>query len=162
MKAQLFLIYLRYRYFFVSLLAAIAILPIAFNCWSKKQLSFAANHPWQVTDVLGGDRFTVSSNNQTQTIKLCGVSAGEEAKDYLRSLVNKGNGTVEIEKVGDSFEAWVMLKPDFESQIHLNVEMLASGMASLDSVTADKCLGKENLIYAEEAAKKDKLGVWNK
>jgi len=35
-------------------------------------------------------------------------------------------------------------------------------MASLDSATADKCLGKENLIYAEENAKKDKLGVWNK
>jgi hypothetical protein len=34
------------------------------------------------------------------------VSAGEEAKDYLRSLVDKGDGTIEIEKVGDSFEAW--------------------------------------------------------
>lgn len=40
--------------------------------------------------------------------------------------------------------------------------MLVSGMASLDSATADKCLGKENLILAEEAAKKDKLGVWSK
>jgi hypothetical protein len=80
----------------------------------------------------------------------------------LRSLIDKGDGTIEIEKVGDSFEAWIMLKPDFESQIHLNVEMLASGMATVDSATADKCLGKENLIYAEELAKKDKLGIWNK
>jgi endonuclease YncB( thermonuclease family) len=40
--------------------------------------------------------------------------------------------------------------------------MLVSGMATVDSATADKCLGKENLILAEEAAKKDKLGVWNK
>jgi hypothetical protein len=55
----------------------------------------------------------VSSNNQTQTIKLCGVSAGEEAKDIARSLVAQGDGTIEIEKVGDSFEAWVMQSARF-------------------------------------------------
>jgi hypothetical protein len=56
MKAQLFLIYLRYRYIFLFVSAALAFLPIGFNWWSKRQLSFAASHPWQVTDILGGDR----------------------------------------------------------------------------------------------------------
>jgi endonuclease YncB( thermonuclease family) len=160
MKAKLFLFYLRYRYICLFVLTAIAISPTLYVWWIKSRLNYAASHPWQVADVISGDRFTVARDNETKTIKLCGVSAGKESKEYLRSIIDKGNGTVEIERVKDSYEAWILLKPDFESQIHLNTWMIENGMGKIDPVTSNTCLKKENLIWAEEIAKQDKfIGV---
>ena len=69
---------------------------------------------------------------------------------------------MEIERVGKEnlSEAWVLLKPDFEQQIHLNTWIVQHGMGKVDPTTSDKCLQKENLIWAEKIARENTLGVW--
>ncbi len=51
--------------------------------------------------------------------------------------------------IKDTYAAWVLLKPDFESQIYLNTWILENGMGKIDPVTSDTCLKKENLIWAD-------------
>ena len=163
MKAKLFLFYLRYRKPIIFCSAAIALVSVVSNFWLEYRARFAPHPSWQVVDVESGDRLTVAHEERTKTIQLCGISAsGEEAKDYLRSLIERGDGTVEIERVGKEnlSEAWVLLKPDFEQQIHLNTWIVQHGMGKVDPTTSDKCLQKENLIWAEKIAQEDKLGIW--
>ncbi|MGV2831625.1 thermonuclease family protein [Myxosarcina sp. GI1(2024)] len=88
-------------------------------------------------------------------------ASGEEARDYLRSLIDRGDSTVELEKRGETYEAWVLLKPDFESQFHLNTWMVQKGMARHDRQNSSHCLSSEALGWAEDIAKEDKLGIWN-
>ncbi len=128
-----------------------------------------ATEVWQVKEgsIYDGDTLRATKENEELKIRFCGIDAPEkkmpmgiEARDHLRSIIDRGNGTVEIERVKDSYEVWILLKPDFESQIHLNTWMIENGMGKIDPVTSNTCLKKENLIWAEEIAKKDKfIGV---
>jgi endonuclease YncB( thermonuclease family) len=77
---------------------------------------------WQVkkNSVHDGDTLRVIKGQQEKKIRFACIDAPEiaqqngiQSRDYLRSLVDKGDGTVEIEKVGDSFEAWVMQSARF-------------------------------------------------
>jgi len=54
----------------------------------------------------------------------------------------------------------VALKPDFEQQIHLNTWVIERGYARRDQKNSDKCLEPDNLKWAEDLAKEEKLGMW--
>lgn len=127
MTVKLFLIYLKIR----KLLPGIAIvscLITAVNQYQNYQ-SKLFKGSWQVKEVISGEKLTVFRNNETKTVKLCGINS--TSKNYLKKLIDQGNGSVELEKTQNGYEAWVMLEPDYEKQIHLNTEMIVSGQANL-------------------------------
>ena len=110
--------------------------------------------PWIVTDVISGDRFLVQRNDQTLEVKLCGISEG--SKDYLRSLLAQGNGSVVLEKVSrqDNLmiaEVFMQIEPDYQQEIHLNTEMIMGGKAVLADY--QNC---PNAEYFELAAEMEK------
>jgi hypothetical protein len=99
--------------------------------------------------VNSGSSFTVSRHNENKIINLCGVKAnGGQAKNYLQSVIELGNGTVELEQVGDRYEAWILLEKDYdvelvkhistipnelvEAQIHLNTWLIERGGSPKD------------------------------
>ena len=85
----------------------------------------------------------------------------------INNGIQKGDGTIyvlPIEK--DRYnrtvaELWIPIKPDFEQQIHLNTAMVEAGYAWHYSKYSSKCKSAENLSWAEQIAREDKLGVWN-
>ena len=129
---KLFSVYLRSK----PLLYAIAILciaAIAANQYINRRPK-PVNNPWIVVDVISGDRFMVERNDQTLEIKLCGISASEGSKDYLRSLINQGDGWVVLDRVSKQdglTVAEVFVQRHDEQEIHLNTEMLMGGQAIL-------------------------------
>ena len=91
---------------------------------------------------------TVARGNETKTINLCGISdSGNELLDYLQSLIDRSNGIIELQKVGDFYEAWILLDSEVEQQIHLNTYIVENKMAILDN--HQNCLSGENLELAE-------------
>ena len=102
------------------------------------------NTAWQVQHVVDGDRLVVSNQTLTKTINLCGIASTDSF--YLASLINKGDRSIELQQSGSGYEAWVMLAPDYESQIHLNTEMVMAGKATLEDHTT--CISAENLELA--------------
>ncbi len=146
MKAKLFLANLRIK----PLLYAIAILCIAAIAANKyiNRHPKIYNNPWIVLDVISGDRFIVQRDDQTLEVKLCGISEG--SKDSLRALLDKGNGSVVLEKVSKQnglTVAEVFVQRHDEQEIHLNTEMLMGGQAILADYKA--C---PNAEYFEMAA----------
>jgi endonuclease YncB( thermonuclease family) len=133
--------------------------------------------PKSIVTVNSGSSFTVARHHETKTINLCGVSAsGDKAKDFLESVIKLGDGTVELEKVGDRYEAWILLDENYdtelvkhisdkpnhlvEQQIHLNTWVIERGYASQDPLSSSECSQPDNLAWAESLAKKDGLGIW--
>jgi len=92
---------------------------------------------------------------------------GVESRDYLRSLIAQGNDTIHVSPIEQDrygrtvAELWIPIKPDYEAQIHLNTAMVEAGYAHHYQKYSDSCVSAENLGWAEEIAKEDKLGVWN-
>ena len=133
MKVKLFLAYLRIK----SLLPAIAILSLAATFYYQflNRDVIANNEPWIVTDVISGDRFTVSRGPKKLEIQLCGIYAkSDESREYLRSLLDKGNLVVsQVEKSEKSIiaEVFVQLKPDYQQEIHVNTEMISGKVATV-------------------------------
>lgn len=181
MQAKLFLFYLRFRKPIIILLVAIATSIMGLDNWLKYKERNTDYTPWRVTSVDSGSSFTVSRHvSESKVINLCGVAAaGDESKKFLASVINLGNGTVDLEKVDDgSYEAWVRLKPNYdvelvkhisnkpnelvEQEIHLNTWIVERGIALRNISEADRCKEPEHLAWAEEVAKKDKLGIWHR
>lgn len=177
MQAKLFLFYFRKPIIFLSAVAAFAVFTI--DTWQKYKYRTADYTPWEISSVDSGSSFTVARHHETKTINLCGVEAtGNESKKYLQSVINLGNGTVELEKVGDRFEAWISLAPNYdvelvkhistksnelvEQEIHLNTWIIERGMARRNSIETNQCREPEHLAWAEEVAQKKKLGIWIK
>jgi len=149
---------------FVIFCTLIAIGSIGLEKWLKHQHQkhrTADYMPWKLANVDSGSSFTVQRHDKTKNIELCGVkTSGDKAKNFLQTVINKGDGTIELEKVKDGYEAWVLLKPDFEQQIHLNTWVIERGYARRDQKNSDKCLEPDNLKWAEDLAKEEKLGMW--
>ena len=147
MKAKLFLFYLRIRKF----LPAIALFCLAvtiYNQFLNYRNAFADTNPWIVEEVITGDRFITSRNGERFEIYLGGIAS--KSKEYLRSLLNKGDLVIDIVKEDDGTtvaEVFVQLKPDYEREIHLNTEMITAGMAVL--AYPDVCPSAEYLKLAE-------------
>ncbi len=118
--------------------------------------------PWTVTSIDNGSSLIVTRNDETKTISLCGVAPIEnETKQYLNSLISLGDGTVELEQVGNSYEAWISLKPGYdvelvkhvsntpdelvEQEIHLNSWVIERGKARRNIKEGSQCREPENL-----------------
>lgn len=177
MKAKLFLFYLCFRKPIIIISALLAATVIGLDNWQRYKYRTADYTPWTIVSVNSGFSFTVSRHNETKIIDLCGVSAsGDKAKNYLQSVIELGNGTVELEQVSDRYEAWILLDQDYdvelvkhisdqpnylvEEQIHLNTWVIERGYARQDLESSDSCSQPEHLAWAESIAKENKLGVW--
>ena len=97
MKPKLFLAYLKIK----SLLPAIAFISLfltGMNHWQNTRI--IPSDPWIVTDVVSGDSFIASRKQKRFQVKLCGISANsDESREYLRSLLNQGDGSVVVNPV---------------------------------------------------------------
>ncbi len=133
--------------------AILCIAAIAANQYIRRPKIY--NNPWIVVDVISGDRFLVEREGQTLEVKLCGISASKASKEYLRSLINQGDGWVILDRVSKQnnlivAEAFVQIKPDHQ-EIHLNTEMILKGQAILADYKA--CPNAEYLEIAAEIGK---------
>ena len=164
MKAKLEKFYLQYRLPALIGLSAIAAVSFGINQWLEYRYRNAKYPTWTVGHITAGDSFTVTSDldSETRTIKLCGItSAHRESKDFLKSVIDLGDGSVEIEQAENAYEPWVMLKPDLESQIHVNTYMVEKGMARHDVANSKQCRSDEELGFAQKIAQEEKLGLWS-
>ncbi|MEL6555354.1 MAG: thermonuclease family protein [Cyanobacteria bacterium J06621_11] len=122
--------------------------------------------------IYDGDTFRVSDGSQELKIRLCGIDApeadqalGTESRDHLRSLVAQGNGQIilirtDTDQYGRTIaEAFIPLA-NSESEIHLNSQMVADGMAYVYPQYVGSCPNAEPMRIAERAAKADSEGVW--
>ena len=122
--------------------------------------------------IYDGDTLRVVKGDEELKIRFCGIDAPEkkqpmgiESRDYLRSLVDEGNGElliVPIEK--DRYERTVaeVYVPDRkDSAINLNLEMVRAGYAWHYAQYSDSCPMRSQLIVAEGMAKNEGLGVWS-
>jgi len=137
---------------------------VGVNQWIEYQYRNAKYPTWTVGEITAGDTFTVTSDldSQTRSIKLCGITlAHPEAKDFLKSVVEMGDDSIELERAGEPHEAWVMLKPDHQSQIHVNTYMVEKGMARHDIANSKQCRSNEELAFAQKIAQEEKLGLWS-
>ena len=154
LKSRLFLIYLRFKSLSYKI-AFLALIAIIYTEFHYHRLKLTNNNPWNVTDVISGDRFTVSRGYKKLEIQLCGISAkSNESKDYLRSLISQGDGWVVLDRVSKQdglTVAEVFVQRHDEQEIHLNTEMLMGGKAILSNYKA--C---PNAEYFEMAAEFNK------
>lgn len=127
---------------------------------------------WQVKpgSIYDGDTLRVQRGSEEMKIRFCGIDApekqqalGTQARDYLRSLVDRGNGSVVVVPVErDRYgrmvaELFVMVSG---GEIHLNSEMVAAGMAFHYGQYSGNCPNQRAIVMAEEIAKQQRLGVW--
>ncbi len=150
MKSKLLLTYLKIQPLLLTV-AVIGLFLIGMNHWQNTRI--VPSDPWIVKDVVSGDRFIVNRGDETLNIQLCGIYAkSDESKEYLRSLLNKGDGSVvvnPVEKKGGVTiaEVFVQLKPDYERESHLNTEMVMAGVATVADYK--DCPSAEYLEMAE-------------
>lgn len=131
---------------------------------------------WRVKpgSIYDGDTLRVVRGDEELKIRFCGIDApelqqplGVESRDYLRSLINQGDSTIHVlpiekDRYGRTVaELWIPIKPDFEQEIHLNTAMVEAGMAYHYERYSGNCVSPENLDWAEEIARNEKLRVWN-
>lgn len=131
---------------------------------------------WQVKSgsIYDGDTLRLIGNNRELKVRLCGIDAPErdqelgiEARDYLRSLIAKGNGTVYLVRAGEDKygrtvgELFMPLKSNPEQEIHLNTEMISAGMAWHYKQYSGDCPNQYEFDLAENNAKQDKVGVYS-
>ena len=121
--------------------------------------------------VYDGDTLRAEKDGQELKIRFCGIDAPEkkqelgiEARDYLRSLINLGNGElllvpIETDRYGRTV-AEVYVQDSKSTAVNLNMQMLRDGYAWLYAQYVDNCPSKEQFAIAEELAREEKLGIW--
>ncbi|WP_229642288.1 thermonuclease family protein [Waterburya agarophytonicola] len=128
---------------------------------------------WQLKEgsIYDGDTLRVVRGDEELKIRFCGIDAPErdqefgiESRDYLRSLVDMGNGElmiVPIEKDRYGRTVAEVYVPDRKtSAINLNLEMVRAGYAWHYAQYSDTCTMRDQLIAAEGMAKQEKAGIW--
>jgi hypothetical protein len=155
----------------ILLTAIAAMFVIGLGEWFDYQDRSANSAPWRVSKVDSGSNFTVIRDGEKKAIKLCGITAtGDKSREFVQSVINLGNGTVELEREKDSYEAWVILKPGYNvklvehisdvpdelvnQEIHLKTWLIERGYAHRDPQMTEECRDSEHLVWAEELAKK--------
>ena len=129
---------------------------------------------WQLKpgSIYDGDTLRVVRDGEELKIRLCGIDSPElaqplgiEARDYLRSLVELGNGEllllpIEKDRYGRTV-AEVYVQDSDEFAINLNMQMVRDGYAWLYAQYKDNCPTKNELVLAEELAREQGWGIWN-
>jgi endonuclease YncB( thermonuclease family) len=139
----------------------------------------ANSEVWRLVpgSIYDGDTLRVQRDGTEMKIRLCGIDAPEKgqamgiaARDHLRSLVNKGDGSlivvqVEKDRYGRSV-AELFVKPRAGQgdqpgeEISLNAQMVADGFAYHYAQYSGNCPNGSLLAGIEAEAKAAKLGVW--
>jgi endonuclease YncB( thermonuclease family) len=134
---------------------------------------------WQLVpgSIYDGDTLRVQREGAEIKIRMCGIDAPEhdqpmgiDARDHLRSLVSKGDGSlivvqVEKDRYGRSV-AELFVKPRAGQgyqpgeEISLNAQMVADGFAYHYAQYSRNCPNGSLLARIEADAKAAKLGVW--
>ena len=129
---------------------------------------------WQLKpgSIYDGDTLRVTKDGEEIKVRFCGIDAPEkaqklgiESRDYLRSLVSRGNGElllvpIEQDRYGRTVgELYVQNKE--KSAIPLNLEMVRAGYAWHYARYSSNCPMRDQLVMAEGLAKQERLGVWN-
>lgn len=133
---------------------------------------------WTIASVADGDTITVKRDGETKKIRFCGIDAiekqqklGPQAKSYLQSLIDKGDGAVmvipiEQDKYGRTVaEVFVKPRPGTpgyrsEEEIFLNGEMVRAGFAR-HIPNSDNCPNELVIEQSQQMAIANRTGVWN-
>ncbi|MEH1853777.1 MAG: thermonuclease family protein [Nostoc sp.] len=112
-------------------------------------------------------------------MRFCGIDAvekqqklGLQAKSYLQSLIDKGDGTVTITPIEQDrygrtvAEVFVQPRPgtpgyQSEEEIFLNGDMVRAGFARHYTRYSGNCPNKVVIEQSEKMAIASKAGVWN-
>jgi endonuclease YncB( thermonuclease family) len=151
----------------------------------KRALESGGGAEWySVVAVADGDTVTGRSwrTGRTEKIRLCGIDApeiahgrkpgqplGKESRETLRSLLAAGGNEMAVQSVerdrygrlvGDVFVR--VNNPQMpQAERLVNLELVRAGMAYHYTQYSDRCPnGGEDLAAAEQAAQRQRLGVW--
>ena len=131
---------------------------------------------WQLKpgSIYDGDTLRLTRNGEEIQIRFCGIDAPEvkpkqpmgiESRDYLRSLVSRGNGEILLVPIEeDRYERVVgelYVQNKKESAIPLNLEMVRSGYAWHYERYSANCPSGEQFAIAQELAQEERLGIWS-
>ena len=127
---------------------------------------------WQLKSIDDGDTLNVVRGQEELKIRFCGIDAPDkkqqfaiQAREHLRALVELSNGElllVPIEKDGyQRTVAEVYVQDSENTALHLNMQMIRDGYA-LSYYAHDNCSNQEGFILAEELARREGLGIWNR
>ncbi len=131
---------------------------------------------WQVKagSIYDGDTLRVVRGSEEKKIRFCGIDAPEikqplgiKSRDYLRSLIAKGDGTiyvleVESDRYGRTVaELFMPLKDSSGQEIHLNTEMIMAGFAWHYQQYSGNCPNQYGFEIAENIARDEKVGVYS-
>lgn len=133
---------------------------------------------WTMVSVADGNTIIVKQENETKKIRLCGIDAveeqqklGSQAKSYLRSLIDKGDGTVSITPIEQDrdgrmvAEVFVLPRPRTpgyrsEEEIFLNGDMVRAGFARYTGYS-DNCPNELVIKQSQQMAIANRVGVWS-
>ncbi len=117
-----------------------------------------------------GDTIRVERQGQTLKIRFCGIDApelkqpqGEQARNYLRSLLNQSDNQVQLNPVDtDRYGRTVaeVFRRSHGKLLNVNAEMAEGGWAYYYASYARNCPQRSAIAAAEALAKQQKLGVW--
>ena len=131
---------------------------------------------WQVKkgSIYDGDTLRVKRGNEEKKIRFCGIDApeikqplGVQSRDYLRSLIAKGDGTIYVLEVEEDrygrtvAKLFMPLKDSSGQEIHLNTEMIMAGMAWHYEQYSGNCPNQYGFEIAESIARDEKVGVYS-
>ena len=118
-----------------------------------------------ITNIVDGDTIDVFINNITRRVRLLGINTPEkgergfeEATNFLKQFENK---TIVLERtIEDKDKYERLLRYIIYKNRLLNEEILKKGLAHFYSYNKDKY--DNNLLEAEEWARNNELGIWEK
>ena len=90
---------------------------------------------------------------------------GVESRDYLRSLVELGDGSlllvpIEKDRYGRTV-AEVYVQDSEDTAINLNMQMIRDGYAWHYEKYSGNCPTKNEFVLAEEIAREEGWGIWD-
>ncbi len=126
---------------------------------------FATSHTLvTVVRVIDGDTFRLANG---KTVRLIGIDAPEkgqyyyeEAREKLKELI-EGKKVVLEADISNSDKLNRLLRYVFVNNLFVNLELVKEGYANVYIVSPNEKYSSE-LLKAEEYARKNKLGLWNK
>lgn len=139
---------------------------------SNEFTSMSNSEEWQVIRVSDGDTIVVRQmDGREKKLRFCGIDAneskqegGQEAKAYLKKLLDQTKGRVMITPVDtDRYnrtvaEVFTSLKDGSEQFIQ--EEMLKAGMARAYPQYISSCPNKDAILKAEQIGKQNRVGIW--